>query len=556
MHGLNEPVCVVAHVSGGSEGASPVFFTPISALVINPGEHKTLTKTLPRLPIGFAEGTVTQIQTNAPLSRVAIHVNLSKQVEGTPATMVMTDANGNWRLPLPVGKHRISMGFDAEQDIVIRRGETVRRDLVLPKWDTPVPIPSSVTVRVLDAKGNPAPFAQVCEETINGFTTDRVVTTDFEGVAKIPNLRPSTVLRARLAGRGTASSTTYISENEIVLRLADVPMGSLRGQIVDGKGKPVPHLPIHLFEQSSGHGLGREVGITDARGTYQFDGLWADRSYMVGSADPQWDGLLSSSITPKPGRTVNVPKLLVTRASKFLAGKVVDENGKPMGGMDVGTDFSATLALSDSQGRFRIGPVAREINMVSAFYNQNDFRTSVGSKKVVLTIDTRKKAPNFGAMQPKVSPWIGKEAPEFIDVEAQPGTPKTLRELRGKIVVLDFWGIDCGPCLGELPGGERLWKSYRDRGVQVLGVHHSDTPTSEIDKMVRQKNLTYPTVIDSPNTGISFGKTFTAWNVNAIPSMMVIGRDGKIVSYGVRVDEAFRIVGEMLASEANGAKDR
>ncbi len=72
-------------------------------------------------------------------------------------------------------------------------------------------------------------------------------------------------------------------------------------------------------------------------------------------------------------------------------------------------------------------------------------------------------------------PWVlleGKPAPELEDVVAwKNGGPIKLSDLRGKVVLLEFWGHWCGPCIGAMPKLFSMYDEYRDKGLEIIGVH-------------------------------------------------------------------------------------
>jgi thiol-disulfide isomerase/thioredoxin len=70
----------------------------------------------------------------------------------------------------------------------------------------------------------------------------------------------------------------------------------------------------------------------------------------------------------------------------------------------------------------------------------------------------------------EVSPLVGKPAPNLKGDFAINGEPVSLSDLRGKIVVLDFWAVWCGPCIATFPHLTELHKDFKDKDVVVLGV--------------------------------------------------------------------------------------
>lgn len=102
--------------------------------------------------------------------------------------------------------------------------------------------------------------------------------------------------------------------------------------------------------------------------------------------------------------------------------------------------------------------------------------------------------------------------------------PVRLRDLRGRIVVLNFWASWCRPCESEAPLLERTHKALQraDAGL-VLGVTYNDTPTSS-RAFARRFGLSYPLHVDP---GTEFAQEY---GVRALPETIFIDRDGRIRS--------------------------
>jgi thiol-disulfide isomerase/thioredoxin len=96
-----------------------------------------------------------------------------------------------------------------------------------------------------------------------------------------------------------------------------------------------------------------------------------------------------------------------------------------------------------------------------------------------------------------------------------------LDKLRGKVVLLDFWGTWCGPCVAKLPRTEELHQKYKDRGVVVIGVHSAHGRENLAD-FLKEKKVSFPVVVDQ-------GDTAERYAIEAWPTYFLIGKDGKVV---------------------------
>jgi thiol-disulfide isomerase/thioredoxin len=126
------------------------------------------------------------------------------------------------------------------------------------------------------------------------------------------------------------------------------------------------------------------------------------------------------------------------------------------------------------------------------------------------------------------------------------GQPFDLQSLRGKVVLVDFWATWCGPCLQEHPNIEKQYKTYKDKGFEVVGVSIDDNRQA-LENFVEQKDIPWITLHDKENRGqhpatIDYG-------ILGIPAMMLVGKDGKVVSTSARGAELARLLDEMLGGE-------
>jgi thiol-disulfide isomerase/thioredoxin len=123
---------------------------------------------------------------------------------------------------------------------------------------------------------------------------------------------------------------------------------------------------------------------------------------------------------------------------------------------------------------------------------------------------------------------VGTPAPDFT-VTGRDGKPVKLSDLRGKVVVLDFWATWCGPCLRSFPHTSEVAKKTADKGAVVFAVNVWDEQKAYEEWL--PKNPQYDHFLygfDPKEGGQDIAKKL--YNVSGIPTQYVIGKDGKIAA--------------------------
>jgi len=121
-------------------------------------------------------------------------------------------------------------------------------------------------------------------------------------------------------------------------------------------------------------------------------------------------------------------------------------------------------------------------------------------------------------------PKVGAPAPTFSLPRLDGNGSVSLRSLRGKTVVLNFFQSACYACKQESPVLERLWRRERGRGLVVLGVDAFELSRGDGTHFVRAHSLTYPIVYDA--NGYVAGNSYAAFY---LPVTYVLNRRGRIV---------------------------
>ena len=96
----------------------------------------------------------------------------------------------------------------------------------------------------------------------------------------------------------------------------------------------------------------------------------------------------------------------------------------------------------------------------------------------------------------------------------------TLAEFKGKVVFLNFWATWCKPCEEEMPGMERLYRKYKDKGLVVVALSEDADGASAVRPFVKKHGLTFPVGLD-PKMAVA--AQFGVW---ALPSTFIIDRQG------------------------------
>jgi peroxiredoxin len=136
-------------------------------------------------------------------------------------------------------------------------------------------------------------------------------------------------------------------------------------------------------------------------------------------------------------------------------------------------------------------------------------------------------APNFSGDS---SPLVGKPANEF-SLQTIDGHTVRPSDYKGSVVVLDFWATWCGPCQQSLPNLNRLSNDagLAKRGLKVLAVN-SREPVATVRSFLDQNHYTLAVALDSD------GSAEQAYQIDGLPTTVIIGRDGKIKKMFVGFD--------------------
>ncbi len=111
------------------------------------------------------------------------------------------------------------------------------------------------------------------------------------------------------------------------------------------------------------------------------------------------------------------------------------------------------------------------------------------------------------------------------------GRKWTRAELEGRVVLLDFWATWCAPCLAELPHLKQLHERYSDRGFVLLGVALDTIDRRRLRSFLQRQEIRWPQVHETRGAS---GDAARAFDVEAVPSTVLVDRSGRIVARDFR----------------------
>jgi peroxiredoxin len=120
---------------------------------------------------------------------------------------------------------------------------------------------------------------------------------------------------------------------------------------------------------------------------------------------------------------------------------------------------------------------------------------------------------------------VGTQAPDF-DLASVSGGHIRLSEYRGRPVWVTFWRVGCPPCRVEMPYLQSLYSQAKDKGLVVIGINVDDDKQILADYL-RDEGISFPNVHDTSEAG---RKTFESYGAGAIPTNLIIDREGVVVA--------------------------
>ena len=369
---------------------------------------------------------------------------------------------------------RSGQGYKADQatDIEIQPGVTAHAELVLTEVEVP-PIVKHLAATYAEASGYQ-----------DSFTVE--MTTTNEGV-DIETLAP---LRFAWKPPDQVRMEGWIEEKTLIVSDGDSTFYYL-GSFNQYMQRPVP-------EPLTYNGL---------RGPLPGLGV-AGQSVMSGKADFLTRGLEQAEVTGQEtidGHRCAIVELTQTPITNSLAAATFSQE-----------PLTLTLWISEEDFTLRKASYAYQGNQTTEHYHRPDLDPRFNENTFVfIPPDGAERTDFFGAGKEKK--LIGQPAPDFSLKDYQ-DQDVSLADFAGQVLVIDFWGTWCPPCLEAMPKLVALHEQYADQGFTIIGIATGDSPEA-VKKFAAKHQVDFPLPLADDQVP-------QAYQISAFPTTFVVDRSG------------------------------
>ncbi len=197
-------------------------------------------------------------------------------------------------------------------------------------------------------------------------------------------------------------------------------------------------------------------------------------------------------------------------------------------------DKGEKLAQSDGMRAFKLGMELEIEDLKLARESYKEFAKAFAAAE-------NERIASFGKFFEGALKNLDKLGKEIeIAGKTTEGKEFDLKNLKGKIVLVDFWATWCGPCLSEIPNMVSAHKKYHGKGFEIIGLS-LDRDEDKLSKFMEVRKLPWTSINIEDSR-----KWATKYEVRAIPHAVLVDRDGKVVSFRARGPMLERLLERMI----------
>jgi len=416
-------------------------------------------------------------------------------------------------------------------------------EILLEEYET-----TGVSGRVVNPRGKPIAGANISlmrRISYGGGVSSIATVTDGDGKFKIDDLIIGDEYRVSAHAKGYRGAGTemFIAEANMPpfedLVLQEPGRRYIEGRITDTDGNPVARAKVMA---------GGKMVTTDEEGHYRLDGLLAVVEVRV-DINHQDYGYSQFRYIP----TNQTQDFVLIKADRFLAGKVVDAEGNPIQEANVSVESDDDEASghinmgtrTNPQGEFQLRnlldeKVALYVGTGRMYKIFRDVETNQSDVIFVLKEAEQPSEPPKPPSEEEIAKREYRararerlkslEGNPFIELNVEQWLnckPVKLAEMKGRVVVLDFWTTQNVRCVEATRLMNALQKEYGTKGAVFIGIHEFPAKVDELKKLIAEKGITYKMAVDkqSPEIGAK-GMTFDKYGVSYFPKFILVDKEG------------------------------
>ena len=140
---------------------------------------------------------------------------------------------------------------------------------------------------------------------------------------------------------------------------------------------------------------------------------------------------------------------------------------------------------------------------------------------------------------------IGKTVPDFTATDLD-GNLISLEQYRGKVVLLDFWAVWCGPCIAEMPNVKKVYDTYKDEGFDIIGIS-LDIDEERLRNYLKENEIPWRQVFSGKGWDSPVSRQY---GIRAIPAPWLIDKDGTLITHQARGETLEQLIAKALKDKS------